>query len=407
MDHPRIRPLEAFPLTVNQQQMICLQDPLRINEQPLVVNGVTYFLMTLLDGTRDIVDIQSDFARRTGEILFRNKIDDLISQLDNAYLLDNDRYREHYQAIQRAFLDLDVRPSRHAGASYPADTDELIALLDEMSNRFEKGDIDLGIAPPVGLVAPHIDFQRGANVYAGAYGTLREWVKDIDLFVILGTCHHGVDHGFALTRKSYDTPLGTVQTDTDFVDRLAERCSSNWFGEEFSHRDEHSIEFQTVWLRYLIPSDTPVRIVPILCGSFRRCISQGCTPKDDPDTDSFCEALRETIGETEGRVCVVAGVDLAHMGGRFGGDQRMTRQFLSDLEERDRATLKFVEQVDAEGFYIDVVEDDDVRNICGLSPVYVLLRTTTAREGRVLSYEQTVDEQTQSVVSFAAGLLLE
>jgi len=407
MDHPKLRPIEAFAVVVNQQQMICLQDPLKINDMPLIVNGATYFLLTLMDGTRDILDIKADFARRTGEILVQEKLDGLISQLDAAYLLDNDRYRQHYSAIQEEFLSLDARPIRHAGTSYPADAEELRAALDEMIGRFEKTEDDLGADPPVGLIAPHIDFQRGANVYASAYGTLREWANDVDLYVILGTCHHGVDRGFALTRKDYETPLGIAQTDRDFLNRLADRCPSDWFGEEFAHRDEHSIEFQTIWLRYLVSPDRPVRIVPILCGFFARCMTEGCTPKDDEDVDSFCVALRETIAETEGRVCVVAGVDLSHIGGRFGGNQRMTPGFLADLERRDRATMGFVERVDAEGFYRDVVDDDDVRNICGLSALYVLLRVTEANEGRTLAYEQTVDQQTQSVVSFAAGVLLE
>ncbi|MFH1737596.1 MAG: AmmeMemoRadiSam system protein B, partial [bacterium] len=283
MDHPKVRPLEAFPVTVEGQQMICLQDPIRINESPMVVNGPTYFLLSLMDGTRDILDIQADFARRTGEILFRDKVEGLVAQLDETFLLDNDRYRDHFRATQEAFLSGPSRSCRHAGASYPKDPDELSAMLESLLKQFEEPSLEMGNEPPVGLIAPHIDFARGADVYAAAYGTIRRWVDAIDLYVILGTCHHGLDRGFALTMKDYETPLGVAQTDGAFVERLASRGGSQWFDEEFAHRDEHSIEFQAVWLRHLVPRDQPLRVVPILCGGLAHCMEEGGSPENDED----------------------------------------------------------------------------------------------------------------------------
>lgn len=387
--------------------MICLHDPARINEKPVMVNGPTYLLLTLMDGTRDILDVQADFARRTGEILFRQKVEDLVGELDQALLLDNERYREHVRSIQQEFLAHSSRPCRHAGISYPADPAEISAMLDGLLSRFEGVVPDLGGQPPVGLIAPHIDFTRGAGVYGAAYGAFREWVGEVDLYVILGTCHGGLDRGFALSTKDYETPLGTGQTDRRFVDRLSAPAGSRWLAAEFAHRDEHSIEFQVVCLRHLIPHDKSLRIVPILCGSLHHCVRDNHSPEDDEDVQTFCSALRETIAETEGRVCVVAGVDLSHMGRRFGGAERITPGFLARLESRDRTTLEFVEKVDARGFHDDIAADMDDRNICGHPALYILLRVTTARRGHVLRYEQAADPQTESVVTFAAALLVE
>lgn len=407
MDHPKVRPLEAFPVVVDGRQMICLHDPTRINEKPMMVNGPTYFLLTLMDGTRDILDIQTDFGRRTGEILFREKVEDLLAQLDQGLLLENDRYREHLRSIQQEFLARPSRPYRHAGLSYPDDPDELAGTIEGLLARFQDSVPELGSDPPVGLIAPHIDFARGADVYGAAYGALRKWGDEVDLYVILGTSHQNLDRGFALSTKDYETPLGTAETDRSFVERLTDRCGSKWFAEEFAHRNEHSIEFQAVCLRHLVPRDQSLRIVPILCGSLNHCIGDNLSPQDDEDVQTFCSALQDTIAETEGWVCVVAGVDLSHMGSRFGGTEQMTPGFLSRLESWDRATLEFVERPDAEGFHRNIAREMDRRNICGHSPIYVLLTISTAQKGYVLRYGQAVDRQTQSVVTFAAALLME
>jgi len=405
-EHPKVRYLEVSPVEIQGQQMACIQDPLKLNEHAMIINPATFFLMSLMDGTRDILDIQADFARHTGQILFRNVVDGLVSQLDEAYLLENERFLHRMNAVRNEFLQEPVRPPRYAGISYPADPEELAATLEKTLNDSEAPSLVPHLdRPPLGLIAPHIDFSRGKETYAAAYGAFRSWVEKVDLFVILGTCHRGLDHGFALTRKNYETPLGPAETDRDFVDRLSSRLSSNALEQEYAHRDEHSIEFQAVWLRHILPPNRPLRIVPILCGGLLHCIQRGISPENDPETHEFCEALVDTIAESDGTVCVMAGVDLAHVGPQFGGTERMTPAFLAHLEKRDRATLEFVERIDPEGFYQTIASESDERHICGFTPIYVLLKTTKALKGTILRYQQTVNPQTQSVVSFAAAML--
>src|SRR5207253_3003862 len=80
-------------------------------------------------------------------------------------------------------------------------------------------------APAVeAIIAPHIDFHRGGPAYAWAYRDLAERCA-ADLFVIVGTCHVGMRHPFALTRKDYDTPLAPARADRDFVEALAARAA--------------------------------------------------------------------------------------------------------------------------------------------------------------------------------------
>ena len=117
--------------------------------------------------------------------------------------------------------------------------------------------------PVRGLIAPHIDFHRGGPAYAWAYRDLAER-GDADVFVVFGTCHAGMADPFALTRKPFETPLGPVPVERDFVDALAARAGQDCFASELAHRNEHSVEFQAVFLRYLYAGRREVTVVPIL-----------------------------------------------------------------------------------------------------------------------------------------------
>jgi hypothetical protein len=72
------------------------------------------------------------------------------------------------------------------------------------------------------------------------------------------------------------------------------------------------------------------------------------------------------------------------------------------LGDEDRDLLKFVEKVDAEGFYHCLCREKDRRRVCGLPPIYILLQSINAREGKLLKYSQSMDSATQSAVSFAS-----
>ncbi len=130
---------------------------------------------------------------------------------------------------------------------------------------------------------------------------------------------------YALTKKDFDTPLGLVETDRPFVARVASRMSAtpagkelNLYADELAHRQEHSIEFQAVFLQYLLGGKRPFKIVPILVGSFHEFLEQNVSPSASPEVSALVEAVRTTAAEHGGRVCYVSSGDLAHIGQRFG-----------------------------------------------------------------------------------------
>jgi AmmeMemoRadiSam system protein B len=71
--------------------------------------------------------------------------------------------------------------------------------------------------------------------------------------------------------------------------------------------------------------------------------------------------------------------------------------------------LAFIEAGDADGFFEFVRKEEDRRKICGLTAIYVTLAACEAAgaraKGRLLHYAQSPEEETQSLVSYAAVAL--
>jgi AmmeMemoRadiSam system protein B len=155
-------------------------------------------------------------------------------------------------------------------------------------------------------------------------------------------------------------------------------------------------------LKYLYPDRGDMRIVPVLCSSKDEILT-GKPPSQDHEFLEFTAALRETIDECGEEVCIIAGVDLSHLGQRFGQREAMTPTFLEQAEAEDMRMIERIIDRDADGFFNHIREEKDRRNVCGVPAIYTLLTLINASRARLLRYDQSVDEQTQSVVTFMAA----
>ena len=96
-----------------------------------------------------------------------------------------------------------------------------------------------------------------------------------------------------------------------------------------------------------------------------------------------------------------AGVDLSHLGRRFGQELNLSESFLKQAEAEDRRMIDRILARDTEGFFRLIQEERDRRNVCGVPAIYTLLRLLgDSAPGRLLDYAQAVEEPTQSVVTF-------
>ncbi|NWF54121.1 MAG: AmmeMemoRadiSam system protein B [Syntrophaceae bacterium] len=404
LDYPRIRSVDAFPAEVSGQKVICLRDPLGLSGKVLFFPYPTFFLISLFDGNHSLLDIQAEFMRRFGELLYREKIRDLVLQLDEHFLLESERFRDAQRKMIEDFKRSPLRPLNLADGAYEGTAEK---LKETIASYFLDPE---GPGPPsahagslslAGVIAPHIDYRRGGPCYAWAHKAILE-ASRADLFVILGTSHSAMKDAFALTRKHFQTPWGPVETDQEFMTALDRELSGNFYQDEFAHKGEHSIELQLVFLRALWPGTESFRIVPILCGSFHEAIELDKSPMEIPGVASMIQALKRGIAGTNRRVCVLASADLAHVGPRFGDPTPPDRISLLTLAEEDRRLLGYAERMDGEGFFRILAREKDRRKVCGLSPIYVLLHLLGGARGKLLKYSQSLDPTTQSVVTFCS-----
>ncbi len=402
-DNPKLRPIQAVPVRHNGRIGVQLFDPSRLTDHALVVPRETMAILSLFDGSHSVVDIQTALLRATGEFVLSTDIQGLVDKLDEALLLESDHFRAHVRHLEEVYRSRPVRPPCSAGQGYPAAPD---ALRLEIDGHFSAQGLSTSTAPPaserlVGLVAPHIDLTRGGPTYAHAYQALATGASDAELFVIFGTAHYCREAQFILTRKNFQTPLGTVRTDENLVETIAQRAGADCFQEELVHATEHSIEFQVIFLQHLLDGRA-VDILPILCGPLDRHVAEGQAPGDVPEVTRVLDAVRQSVAETGKRVCVIAGADLAHVGPQFGDDFDVTPQVMEDVERADRESLAFVESLDPDGFNETVQADRNARHVCGVAPIYALLKTADARRAELLDYRQASDPDLGRAVTFAS-----
>ena len=446
IERPKLRNVEPVPAEVNGRRVIALRDPHQIAEKMIAVPEDIFFILTLFDGEHTVLDIQAEYMRRYGELIFSDRVREIIEMMDESFLLESERFEARRCEVVEKFRCARVRPPSHAGNGYEASKARLRAQLDSFfeppegpgapAPRPGAPPLDvLGAAlsaaerPPVkGIIAPHIDLLRGGHCYAHAWHALAE-ACEAETFVILGTVHVPMKNFFTATCKSFKTPIGQMAADGEFIDALAKRLGERLFEDEYVHKFEHSIEFQVIFLQHMLGGGAKARIVPVLCSSFleaakagpstmlraamsgsalltapslSRGLSNGGGPQAVPEVKEFVAALKKCVAASGKRVCLVASADLAHVGPRFGDRRPLSAVALSDVESEDREMLQHVEKLDADGFYRSIAKDDDARHICGFPPIYILLRTIAASEGKLLRYAQAADPSGHGCVSFAA-----
>lgn len=409
MTLPALRYIDAFPVEQQGQQFICLRDPEGFVEQQLLLSPQAFFIACQLNGRHDMVDIQYAFAQQfNGQILALDDLRRIVAYLDtNGFL-----YSPHFEALQRrvsdAFTQSPIRPAHLAPGAYPGQASQLRAFLDQFFVRDGGPGAWAGVqntaaAPVSCLIAPHIDFHRGGHAYAHGYWHFYRQGQPTTVF-IFGVAHASPPVPFVLTRKHFATPFGVLETDQDMVRRLEAACTWDPYAYEMVHRTEHSIEFQAVMLSYLYGSN--VRIVPILSASFGPPNELSpLTPSRD--VERFLDACREIVDGMPGRVSVIAGADLAHVGRRFGDAFDIHEAIVRDVEHRDHEDLHHALAGDATGFYRSVLRDGNVRRVCGLNCIYAALKAVdgVGGKGTMLHYDYAHDPA-GGIVSFTNVVFL-
>ncbi len=350
--------------------------------------------LEFFDGEHGEGDLRECLVRITGDLDVGGLMQHLEQTLSTAGFLEDGNFERLREAAEKAFAEAPLREAAHSGSGYPADAAELKETFADYLQGAPAAD-----GRVLGIAAPHVSPFGGVEAYRAAYSSLSP--ADAErTFVILGTSHYGEPDRLGLTRKPFVTPFGESITDTALVGRLASAAGDGVFLEDYCHVVEHSIEFQVVFLQHLF--GPRIRILPILCGSYARSLYQGGMPEDDERVRRTLGALGELAAQEGDRLLWVLGVDMAHMGRRYGDamDAQAGQDHMEEVARRDRTRIERMEKGDARGFWSLVQENRDDLKWCGSAPIYTFLKAAPRVQGRLLQYQQwNIDER--SVVSFA------
>jgi len=239
-----------------------------------------------------------------------------------------------------------------AGQFYPGGKHQLIHQLDGMLHEAAE-------LPVLGAVVPHAGYIYSGQVAAEVYSRLPK----AETYVLIGPNHHGLGSPVALSRDSWSTPLGLVQTDQELADALAGGIIDY---DETAPRPEHSLEVQ---LPFLQRRFVDFQILPVCMGL--------------QDMDSAVEVgqeISQAVIKLKRRAVVIASSDFTHY-----EPQETARKVDSSL-------LEAILNLDVSELYSRVYHHN--ATACGYGPIAATITAAAAlgaKIGKLLCYATSGD----------------
>ncbi|MGQ9651643.1 MAG: AmmeMemoRadiSam system protein B [Phycisphaerae bacterium] len=398
-DKPKLRRLEAFPVSDdNRGPLYVIRDPCGLAQGLITLSPVAMFILSLMDGEHGLLDIQETFARHTLQILPRQQLEDMVRQLDEAHFLDSPAFEAYLNSLVEAYR---AAPARISGSeeSFGAPPGQIGTVIQKM--LFDGQEVPArSNRRLLGLVAPHLDYPRGAPAYSKAYRLVAA-TQPPRRVIILGTNHFGQASSAVATRKDFQTPLGTTRTDCAFINALEDRLGAGLCEHEFDHQREHSVELQLLILQHLLGAER-FEIVPLLCPDV--CGPTGTAPYDGKGVDlrDLGKAIGELLRADRTPTLIVAGADLSHVGGQFGDQRDLDAAFLQEVEQKDREALDALINRGCEAFVSVLKSRENDTRVCSAGCIYAMMTALHGAQPELLTYHQAANPEAGNGVTCAA-----
>ena len=211
----------------------------------------------------------------------------------------------------------------------------------------------------IGAICPHAGFIYSGSAAAYAYKEISASAKP-DLIIIVGPNHTGMGRT-SFTSEDFETPLGTVNINKEFIEILKKQDDIVEDGR--AHVYEHSLEVQLPFLQHIFKDS--FTFVPIVISS-------------EVNIKSVAGSLKKAIQEYERNgksVLIIASSDFAHQGPSYGYVPFPETLDANELKEKiknlDLEAIELIKNLDHEGF-MEYVKKTGI-TICGFLPIYILL----------------------------------
>jgi AmmeMemoRadiSam system protein B len=271
-----------------------------------------------------------------------------------------------------------IRKPVVAGQFYPGVKKELKNMIKScFEHKFGPGTYSIeSIEKIFGVVCPHAGYVYSGPTACHSYKSISN--QNPELVIIIGPNHFGVGKDAATMIDAYwQTPLGTVQVDSESAKQVAE-ISRFIEIDEYSHSQDHSLEVQVPMLQEIFSND--FQILPIILRSqnMETAIDVG-------------NAVTE-IAKKKNAI-IVASSDFTHY------------EKNSFAHQQDKALIEPILEMDVERFY-QVLNERRV-TACGygaMASTMIACKNLGAKKGKLLSYATSgdVSGDTESVVGYGA-----
>ena len=243
-----------------------------------------------------------------------------------------------------------------AGRFYPGDRATLLADLVSYLSP------EATARTAIGCIAPHAGYMYSGPVAGAVYANIQVPQRCI----VLCPNHTGRGRPLAImSNGAWQTPLGSVQIDSDLANTLKEHFPLVSEDSE-AHRGEHAIEVQLPFLQKRQPH---FAFVPVALGT-----------GNFETLEKLGEALGEVLKAQPEPVLIVASSDMNH--------------YESDTITRvkDRKAIDRILALDARGLYQTVIRDDV--SMCGFGPAVAMLtaaKSLGASSAELIKYATSGD----------------
>jgi AmmeMemoRadiSam system protein B len=263
-----------------------------------------------------------------------------------------------------------IRESIVDGIFYPSDEEGLHALIERLlsSSPAETGS-------SFAIISPHAGYSYAGEFMASSFKSARK--RSVKNVVVIAPIHTDpMSNVFLPESKFFLTPLGAIEVNQEVVEDLLS-CSTSILRKDLPHLEEHCIEVQLPFVKYLFPD---AKIVPILLGNHTMS-----------NVKSLSNALQLTFSQTYGETLFVVSANMT---------SHMNKQ---DTEEETRTLLELIERLDWRG----IVEAKNSGKIssCGAGCISAILSFNDIDyDARILSTgsSEKQSEEDGEVVTYAA-----
>ena len=387
LNRPHIRNFQPLGMEKDGKSFVMLRDPSMLAEQQMAVLPQVLQLILMFQG-RETLD---EIAAKTQAPL--HILRDVVTRLDEVGLIWGPRFEE-LERVAKAKITEHGHFPISCSASLGQDAQTCHEAMDKWLSDMEDPEIEGTI---LGLVAPHLDYQRGWPGYAAAYRALKKDEKP-NRVIILGTNHFGIGDGVVVSEYGFATPIGKASADKSMLAFLEKTLGSKRiYADQIDHLGEHSVQMHIPWIQHFYGD------VPMLAALIPNPL---VPPVADDDaratTEQFVDAVRTALAELGGRTLLIASSDLSHVGQQFGDPGTINDESANQVEKIDRERLAAYCKKDIAGFEGLFIKDQNRTRWCSVGNMLAAQNILRPANVDLIDYQQVRDPNGMSMVSSAA-----